>query len=51
MAYLGLTGGEFFVVAFVFVVVVAAPWVPKLGAQLGGWLSRGGQQTPREKQR
>ncbi|MEZ4228879.1 MAG: hypothetical protein R3B89_06935 [Polyangiaceae bacterium] len=32
MSLLGLTHGELFVVVFVLVVVVAAPWFPKFGA-------------------
>ncbi|MGE0326510.1 MAG: hypothetical protein AB7K71_30180 [Polyangiaceae bacterium] len=32
MSWLGLTHGEAFVVVFVFVVVVTAPWFPKAGA-------------------
>jgi hypothetical protein len=30
----GLTGGELFVIAFVTVAVVSAPWWPRLGAAL-----------------
>ncbi|MEZ4370938.1 MAG: hypothetical protein R3B07_08930 [Polyangiaceae bacterium] len=32
MSWMGLTHGEAFVVVFVLVVVVAAPWFPKAGA-------------------
>lgn len=28
----GLTGGELFVIAFVVIAVVSAPWFPRLGA-------------------
>jgi hypothetical protein len=31
---LGLTGGELFVIAFVVITVVSAPWWPRLGAAL-----------------
>jgi len=39
MAALQLTPGELFVVVFVLVVVVAAPWFPKLGAWIADRLT------------
>ncbi len=36
---LGLTGGELFLVIFVTVAVVSAPWWPRLGAAIGELLA------------
>lgn len=38
---LGLSGGELFLVVFVTVAVVSAPWWARLGGALGEMLARG----------
>jgi hypothetical protein len=36
IVFLGMTGGELFVVTFVVVAIVSAPWWPRLGARILG---------------
>jgi hypothetical protein len=36
---LGLTGGELFVIGFVVIAVVSAPWWPRLGAAIAARLA------------
>jgi len=38
---LGLTGGEFFLVAFIAAALISARWWPRLGAYLGNRLAGG----------
>ncbi len=45
---LGLTGGELFVVVFITLAVISAPWWPRAGGAIAGLLAgkRGGPPPP-----